>query len=63
MNATEHKKLSEVRKSLIKTGLFCFERDGTFFLYREVRDARNTKVLHSKDIDDFVRRVNKVITK
>lgn len=63
MNADEHKKLSQTRRDLRGTGLFCFERDGTFFLYREVTDGRNTKVLTSKSIDEFVRRVTKAITK
>lgn len=63
MTADEHKKLTAVRASLRGHSLFCFEKGGTFFLYREVQDARNTKVLTSKSIDEFVRRVNKAITK
>jgi hypothetical protein len=63
MNAEEHRKLSQLRRDLRGTGLFCFEKNGTFLLYREVVGGPNTKVLTSKSIDDFVRNTNKVITK
>lgn len=63
MNADELKKLSQLRRDLRGTLLFCFEKNGTFLLYREVRDGPNTKVLTRKSIDDFVREANKAISK
>lgn len=63
MTSDEHKKLTAVRAALRGTGMFCFERNGTYMLYREVHDGRNTKVLTSQSIDEFVRRANKAITK
>lgn len=61
MNQREHKKLQEVRRSLRYTGLFCFEKGGTFLLYREVIGGRNTKVLTSRTIEEFERRVRHAI--
>lgn len=58
MNADQHRKLHDVRKLIDRTGTFAFEKNGVFFLYRECH-PRNQLVLHSKDVDDFVRRVKK----
>ncbi len=57
MSATHEQmlKLQKLRRSLPK-GLFCFEKGGKFFLYREVPEARNVLVLVRSNIDDFVRR-------
>lgn len=63
MTGAELRKLQEVRVSLRGTGLFCFEKNYKFMLYREVRDGRNQLVLTSTTIDEFVRRVNKAISK
>ena len=49
------KKLQHVRQHIKGSGLFCFEKGGKYFLYREVRDDRNTLVLVRSNIDDFVR--------
>lgn len=57
------KKLQGVRHTLIGTGMFCFEKGDRYFLYREVKDARNVLVLVRGDIDDFVRQVNKQVNK
>jgi hypothetical protein len=61
VTSDEHKKLTAVRASLRGTRLFCFEKNGTYLLYREVLDGPNTKVLTRKSIDDFVRAVNKAL--
>lgn len=54
----QHRKLHAVRELIAGTGVFAFEKNGVFFLYRECH-PRNQLVLHSKDVDDFVRRVKK----
>ena len=56
MNGDQLRKLKQLRYDIRGSGCFAFEKDGTFFLYREVRDGANQKVMHSKNIDDFVRR-------
>lgn len=59
MTGNELKKLAELRQLLRGTTLFAFEKDAKFFLYRQINDGRNLKVLVSCDIDTFVRRATK----
>jgi hypothetical protein len=61
MTLDEHNKLQGLRKSLKGSGLFCFEKSGRFFLYREadIKGERNTLVVSADKIDDFVTRAVK----
>ncbi len=59
MNGDEFRKLQGLRVHLRGSGCFAFEKNGTYMLYREVRDGRNTKVLTSKNIDEFVRKATR----
>lgn len=64
MTGNELKLLKTLRAELRGSGLFCFERDGVFFLYREGQAGdRNSKVLKSSDLNEFVRRTRAVMVK
>lgn len=55
MTSDEYTKLRQLRFKLLGTGLFCFEKKGTYFLYREMDTGKNTKIFTSQSIDSFVK--------
>lgn len=61
MTLHDTKRFNEFRRHLRGTGMFAFEKSGRFFLYREADTPgeRNTLVLHSDTLDEFITRATK----